>query len=399
MNMASVSNSFVFKSIIMAIAILFLLPTCISVFIGSEEADGDTDDGSYSYDLSEDIFEGYRSFTGMERKVNEEIWILRGIYTPFGISADGGYTDSYLYTSDNWLAGAQVLTYTPAQYVEDGAGNDFSVTYNPVKKCYTYDANTRDGYSAGDVYTSVTMDYNHRSDIFFTQSGRHQQGDAFYYDFSGWRMSFAPQNSYYVSDQDGNVQNVVATSTSLSIIWYDIYGGLASGLAGQLVISKGDYGVSYLNSQDIIREMGQNNIAVFPMTFNGGVNMNIYVKINPYYTSRGWSIEDCWNAGYWSIMVTSISTAIETYTSTQYSFNVQNIWETFIDLFTFNTDAYNMSPMASTVCSLTINLCLYATLLSIGITCWPVLLLAGIVAAIQAFSMADIELPFDWPWN
>lgn len=396
--MMSASNSFVFKSIIMAIAILFLLPTCISVFIGMDESEGD--DGSFTYDLTDDLMSGYRSFTGMDRKVNEEVWVLRGIYTPYGISAEGTYSDYYLYTSDHWLAGAQIMTYSPSQYAEaDPDDNAFTVTYNENKKCYEYTGNTIDGYSQGDVYTSVTMDYNHRSDIFFSQSGRHTQGKAFFYDFSGWRFSFMPQNSYYVSDQDGNVQNIIATSTSLSLIWYDIYGGLASGLAGQLVISGSDKGVSYLNSADIIREIGQNNIAVFPMTFNGGVNMNIYVKINPYYTSRGWSIEDCWNAGYWSIMVTSISTAIETYTSTQYSFNVQNIWETFIDLFTFNTDAYNMSPMASTVCSLTINLCLYATLLSIGITCWPVLLLAGLVAAIQAFSIADIQLPFELPWD
>lgn len=397
--MTSVSNNFVFKSIIMAIAILFLLPTLIAVFVGTSDAEDMSPDGSYSYDITEDLFEGYRSFTGMERRVNEEIWVLRGVYTPYGISANGEYSDQYLYTADNWLAGALVENYAPSQYVEDGTDNVFSVTYDDTKKCYTYDGNTLDGHSKGDVYTSVTMDYNHRSDIFFTQSGRHQNGDAFYYDFSGWRMAFAPQNSYYVSDQDGNLQNVIATSTSLSVIWYDIYGGLASGLAGQLVISKGDYGTAYLNSTDIIREMGQNNIAVFPMTFNGGVSMNIYVKINPYYTSRGWSIEDCWNAGYWSIMVTSISTAIETYTSTQYSFNVQNIWETMIDLFTFNTSDYNMSPMASTVCSLTINLCLYATLIAIGVSCWPVLLLAGLVAAVQAFTIADISLPFQWPWD
>ena len=190
----------------------------------------------------------------------------------------------------------------------------------------------------------------------------------------------------------------MATSTSLSLIWYDVY-GQASGLSGNLVISGNNDGVSYINSQDIIREIGQNNIARFDMTFNGGVNMNIYVKINPYYTSRGWTVEQCWNAGYWSVMVTSLSTALDTYTSTEYSFNVQNIWETFVDLFTFNTASYNMSPMASTICSVTISLCLYATLLSIGITCWPVLLLAGLVAAIQAFSIADIAPSFDWPWN
>ena len=391
----SASNDFVFKSVIMSVMILFLLPTCVSVFIG-QTVDGASDDGSYSYDLSDNLLSGYNDFTGMEKRVNEEIWVLRGVYTPYGIDANGDQSSQYLYTSDNWLAGARISGYSPSQY--SGSDSAFGVTYSNQKKCYTYTGSTLDGHSSGDVYTSVTMDHDQRSDIFFTESGRHTQGQSFYYDFSGWRYSFAPQNSYYVSDQDGNVQNVVATSTSLSLIWYDVY-GQASGLSGNLVISGNNDGVSYINSQDIIREIGQNNIARFDMTFNGGVNMNIYVKINPYYTSRGWTVEQCWNAGYWSVMVTSLSTTLDTYTSTEYSFNVQNIWETFVDLFTFNTASYNMSPMASTICSVTISLCLYATLLSIGITCWPVLLLAGLVAAIQAFSIADIAPSFDWPWN
>ncbi len=390
--MVSVSNEFVFKSVMFAVAILFLLPTMISVFVGTTSAE--TDDGSFSYDLTDSLMNDYNSFTGQEKKVNEEIWVLRGVYTPYGIGADGAPKSSYLYTADNWLAGDMVQTYSPGQYADD-TGNEFSVIYNDNKKCYVYTGTTMDGHSQGDIYTSVTMDYNQRSDIFFTASGKHSDGQSFYYDFSGWRYSFVPQNSFYISDQDGNAKNVIATSTSLSLIWYDIYGGLANGLSGNLVISGNDSGVSYINSTDIIREIGQNNIASFPMVFNGGVEMTVYVKINPYYTSRGWSIEQCWNAGYWSVMVTSISTSVDTYTSTEYSFNVQNIWETFIDLFTFNTSNYNMSPIASTVCSLTINLCLYASLLSIGITCWPVLLLAGLVAAVQAFSIADIQ----WPWD
>lgn len=396
--MVSVSNEFVFKSVIFASAILFLLPTMVSIFVGTSSG-ADENDGSFSYDLTDDLLSGYNSFTGQEKKVNEEIWVLRGVYTPYGIDANGNFSNDYLYTSDNWLAGAMIPSLTPAQYVEDANGNDFTVVYDSAKKCYVYDGDTRDGHRKYDVYTSVTMDYNHRSDVFFTQSGKHTSGQGFYYDFSGWRYSFVPQNSFYVSDQDGNVKNVIATQTSLSLIWYDIYGGLASGLSGNLVISGNDSGVAYLDAESIKREIGANNIAAFPMTFNGGVEMTIYIKLNPYYMSRGWSVEQCWNAGYWSVMVTSISTDVDTYTSTGYSFNIQNIWETFLDLFTFNTSDYNMSPMASTICSITISLCLYAILLSIGVTCWPVLLLAGVVAAIQAFSFADIAPTFQWPWD
>lgn len=393
--MANVSNEFVFKAVIFSAVILFLLPTMVSIFVGTTSAE--PSDGSFAYDLSDDLLSGYNSFTGQEKKVNEEIWVLRGVYTPYGIGADGEAKSSYLYTADNWLAGDMVQNYTPSQY-EDGSGNNFSVRYSALKKCYEYTGTTADGHSEGDVYTSVTMEYNKRSDIFFTSSGRHDEGQGFFYDFSGWRYSFVPQNSFYITDQDGNTRNVVATSTSLSIVWYDVY-GQASGLAGQMVISGSDSGVSYLNAQDIVREIGINNIASFKMVFNGGVEMNIYVKINPYYLSRGWSVEQCWNAGYWSVMVTSISTDIETYTSTEYTFNIQNIWETFLDLFTFNTEDYNMSHTASTVCSITISLCLYAILLSIGVSCWPVLLLAGAVAALQTFSFADVIPTFQWPWD
>ena len=90
-------------------------------------------------------------------------------------------------------------------------------------------------------------------------------------------------------------------------------------------------------------------------------------------------------------MVTSKSTDVTTYLSTEYSMNMTNIWDTMVDIFTFNLDGYNMSPMMKTIATMTISLCLYAMLITIGLSCWPVLILAGLVAIIQAFSVADID--------
>lgn len=383
-----VSNEFVFKAVIFSVAIMFLMPTMIGIFV-------DKDSGDTTNALADDLLSGYHNFTGTTANVNEEIWCLSGIYTPYGVGADGSQSLNYLYTSDNWLAGARILSNTPTQYV--GTESAFSVTYDADDKCYRYGGtNTtyQDGKQSGDVYTSITMDSAKKSDVFFTSQGKTSTSNGFYYDFTGYRYAFSPTGDYYVVDADNNPKQVIATSTSLSLIWYEYY-GQASGISGQLVLSGNDSGLAYIDSNSIVERIGQNQIAKFNMTFNG-VDMNVYIKINPYFLAVGMSVAECFNAGYWSIMVTSTSTDISTYMSTEYKLNMENIWGTFVDLFTFNMDAYNLSPMMQTIASVTVSLCLYALLLSIGLVCWPILIIAGLVAVVQAFSIADIGwLPFN----
>lgn len=378
------NNDFVFKAVIFAVALLILTPTCINVFVEQ------TTDAS---SVVQDALSGYYNFTGAQVATNEEVWILNGIYTPYGLDADGNPSTAYMRTSDNWIAGARIVDYRPSQY--NGTDASYKVVYDTDDKVYRYSVTgtTLDGHANGELYSSVSMDAQQKSTMFYTSSGKHADGSGFWYDYTGYRYAFTPLNDFYVVDQNGDTKNVIATSTSLSCIWYNYYG--SEGIAGQLVLTGQDTGVSYLTATEIIQAFNaETTTAKFKMTFNGGVQTNIYVKISPYFLSQGFTIEQCFNLGYWDLMVTSYSTDVSSYLSAEYSLNIDNIWNTFVDLFTFNTDKYNMSPMVGTVASVLVCTCLYGILLSLAVTCWPILIIAGLVAIAQAWVTFDIGSMF-----
>ena len=380
---SSTDNNFTFGIVVLAVAIIFLMPTFISVFV-------EKDDGESAPDNLDNVLDGYRKFTG-SYPTNEEVWALTGIYTPVGIDANGNPTANYAYTPDHWIYGARVGTYSPSNFTGSSA---YTVQYD--NGFYYYSANTLDGHVAGDLYTSVAMDVNQKSDIFFTPSGKRVSGENWFYEYDGFRYSFQPLSDYLYKNSDGEIMKTTASSTSLSMIWYDFYG--SQGLSGQLTLSGSDSGVAYLTASDIVSAFNSaNNMAKFKMTFNGN-DMNVYIKIKNEYTSAGYSIAECFDMGYWEIMVTSISTNVNTYISTDYAMNVYNIWDTFVDLFTFDMEKYNLSPEMQMVASVTLSVVLYAALLSLGLTCYPILIFAGIVAIIQTIASTGIEFPDLWPF-
>ena len=380
---SSTDNNFTFGIVVLAVAIIFLMPTFISVFV-------EKDDGESAPENLDNVLDGYRKFTG-SYPTNEEVWALTGIYTPVGIDASGNPTANYAYTPDHWIYGARVGTYSPSNFTGSSA---YTVQYD--NGFYYYSANTLDGHVAGDLYTSVAMDVNQKSDIFFTPSGKRVSGENWFYEYDGFRYSFQPLSDYLYKNSDGEIMKTTASSTSLSMIWYDFYG--SQGLSGQLTLSGSDSGVAYLTASDIVSAFNSaNNMAKFKMTFNGN-DMNVYIKIKNEYTSAGYSVAECFDMGYWEIMVTSISTNVNTYISTDYAMNVYNIWDTFVDLFTFDMEKYNLSPEMQLVASVTLSVVLYAALLSLGLTCYPILIFAGIVAIIQTIASTGIEFPDLWPF-
>ena len=365
-------NNFSYRMIIFSIAILFLLPTFISIYGASETSTDENID---------ELLDGYYEFTGSSA-AQESVWALTGIYTPYsGGSSYGRTDDGWLYGS---IVGASATGYSPDQYT----GSQSYTVQRGDDGLYRYvvaaGGVTADGHENGDLYTAVSFDVNQKSDIFFTEQNRVDDGSFFYYEYSGYRYAFQPLADYETTDADGNRIPVTANTTSLSLIWYEYYGN--SGISGQLILTGSDTGVAYLTAQQIIHAFNNTtSTAKFLMTFNG-VDMNIYVRINPYYLSEGYSIEECYNRGYWDLMVTSLSTDVNAYNTTEFSFNVSNIFETVIDLFTFNTADYGFSPTMGIIASLVFVVPLYAALISIGITFYPALIFAGILAAIQTLA-------------
>lgn len=376
--MALSDNTYIHGLLTFAVALMFLMPIGISLF-----ADKDHQPDLTYKEYLDQLSRSYSDFTG-SAPVSESVWGLRGIYTPY----TGG---SYGYTADGWLYGTKIYDYSPSQYsagptsytVTARNTADGQVTDLPVYE-YSQIPSNRTDLKNGDMYTSVTMDVNQKSDIFFTNAGKVPFGDHYYYEYSGYRYSFAPLQDIYGMDNNGKSVPIVANSSSLSLIWYDYFG--SSGVSGQLIITGSDSGISYVTAQDIIQAFdGTTNSAKFEMLFNG-VSCNLYIKLDSYYISSGLSIEDCYNSGYWSVMVTSLSTSISSYTGTDYSFNIYNIFDTLIDLLTFDLQSYGFSPMVSTIASAVVVVPLYVGLITIGLSCYPVLLLAGALAVFQGAS-------------
>lgn len=368
------TNTFAFGMLMFSMATMILLPIFIASF-GLAPQDDVTDD-SYQ-DIIDEMTQGYYDFTGAQ-PASETVWALTGIYTPY----NGG---SYGYTEDGWLYGQKIVSYSPSQY--SGTQSAYTVNYSdPVYSYSVSSGTTFDGHANGDIYTSVTFDVGQKSDIFFTTSGKHDMGDSFYYDYSGYRYAFQPLASYDAVNSNGDKVPVTANTTSLSLIWYDYYG--SSGIAGQLIISGSDSGVGYLTADQIVRAFDSTtSTAKFLMTFNG-IDMNVYIRINPYYTTAGYSVEECYNNGYWSVMVTSLADTASAYTGTDYSFNIWEIFDIIFDLMTFNMDDYEFSGIASAIASLTIVVPLYIGLIAIGLTCYPVLIFASLLAIVQGILTA-----------
>lgn len=377
MALGNSSPEFAYKMLMFATICMIVLPIFITMYC--PKIDMDMEPNQTLNELNEQ----FQDFTGSTPS-SESVWALTGIYTPVNVDADGNITDEWGYTDDGWMYGERIINYVPSQYASNP--NAWGVTYNDTQRTYYYshDSTTVNKHIAGDLYTSVTMDVSKQSDIFFTNQGKHSDGGLFYYEFSGYRYSFQPVVESVTVDADGNKINIVPTQSSLNMIWYNWYG--SSGISGQLILTGGqDQGVAYLTAQQIVSAFNpDNNTAKFNMTFNG-VDMNVYIRIDPTYSST-LTVEECFNLGYWSMMVTSKSVDTESYNSASFEFNVYNIFETMIDLLTFNTADYGISGVGGTIASMVITVPLFLGLVCIGMSFYPVLIFAGIWSVLSAWS-------------
>lgn len=371
------SEGFVQGAIIFGAIVLFFMPVMISMFMPTEETEQ-----YVSENVMDSVFESYYNFTGQNNK-KEQPWALTGIYEPYL----GG---NYHYTDDGWLYGSLVTRYTPTQYV--GTDGQYTVvkgmngTEDDKISVYTYTSDIpKIGHAKGDVYTYVVMDIEQQSEIFFTDQLKKTAGQGFYYEYTGYRYAFQPLEDGYTVYTDANgdrqVTKMSATTSSLSLIWYNFLS--QSGISGQLIISGQDFGVAYLTAADIVRAFNSaNNTARFEMSFDG-VPMAIYIRIDPMM-SQNYSVEECYNRGYWSIMVASISTGATTYYTADYAISPDKLWDTTVDLLTFNLDDYNINGTMKVIASLVFVMVLLSMLIAIGINHPTVLVIAGIAGLIVA---------------
>ena len=375
-------SKFAFSMLIFALAMTLLLPIGISIF----------SPGTMATPLnSEEQISGYYEFTGTNPS-REAVWSLTGIYTPFGVD-ERGQEDSthYGYSEDGWLYGASRTDYSPTQYADTDyeytvvKGDDglFRYAYGDDDSSITYPGGN---HKSGDLYNNVSFDYTKKSPIFFTQSMKQEQDGFFYYQYGGYRYSFQPTSSYRTLNADGQDIEVVPNTTSLSLIWYQYYTSQQSGISGQLIISSQDFNVAYLTSAQIIQAFNSTtSTARFTLNFSG-VPINLYIRIDPVMLNQ-LSLQQCYDLGYWSVMVTSLSTDSSAYMQSDNALNPYSIFETIVDLLTFNYSDYGISDTMGIMCSLLIVVPFYAGLIAICIGGGIEMLIGvGILAAVQGIA-------------
>lgn len=388
-------TEFTYKKIVWALLIISILPLMINLVVSPAD---ETDEWEREYNS---ISQQFYNSAGVPPSASMEVWALRGIYTPLSDpSASYGYTD------DGWLYGSAIRDNTPNQY--EGSAWDterFKVAQADNGLWYyvqapaaradivtaTWDGIKITSTEGATVYTSVSMDTAHKSDVFFTTNNRLDINGHYYYGYTGYRYSFSPLHSYQSTNGDGETLDVSSTSSSLSLIFYQ-YNTL-SGLAGQLSISGNDEGVAYLSSQDIIREYeGINYTATFDMTFSK-MPMHLQIRLNPAAIAKGMTIEQCWDGGYWSVVVYG-DRNVEDYVGGVFGgtsdFSLENMFEVFTDLFGFRlADHYDIDGWVGILASLVFSLAFYAVLVAIAVAnpyMWGIIAIVGILQGLVGLS-------------
>lgn len=378
-------------TIYMCLVIAFLMPFVTSIFLPTQ----------FNEDDVNNLFDDYYEMTGQQAQTKTAIWTLSGVYTPV---IEG---ESSLTTPDGWMAGSIIKEYSPSQF--QGTPEAYTV-YQDDNGIYRYRYNSADyneqtgtGHrgtwqwdettnqyvksdTPGEIYSVVAFDMQHTSNIFFTESQRTMMGDNFYFNFSGYRYSFSPISDYTTLDQNGDRVPVIATSTSLSLVFYQWYS--QSGISGQIILSGSgpNGGVAYINSANILSAFNSvTNSASFEMVFNGGITMNITVRLSPTFLST-YSVQDAFNLGYWSVMVTSLSSDANAYVGTDNALNPMKVLDVALKLFTFDWSGYNLSDSVSMLVTVLFSMFLYAGLITLCLEYNYLWILVGILAAIQSIT-------------
>lgn len=372
------NSSTEYKMIAFAMSLIILVPTMFILFVPGYSSDHNWDDEMASIENT------YYAQTGQSSTASQNVWTLTGIYTPYS----GG---KYGYTEDGWIYGTKVTTDNPIQYTSSVVYPGSLVVAQAPNGLFYYisvpetlsdsivvlkgesSTGARDGQyyidngkyvitdtSGATVYSSVTFDGEHKSSIFFTTSSKTETDKGYYYAYTGYRYVFQPLSDYYTSI-GGQSEKVNANSTSLSLIWYEYY--TVSGIAGQLAVSGSDKGISYLTSDDIIRQFNSSNYtSTFDMTFNS-VKMHLVIRLDPSRLAAGLTVADCYNNGYWSVLVYSDAVA-DSMASNTYEFSAENILSTLISLFTFRVaEDYQIDGWMGIIASMMITMPLYICLL------------------------------------
>ena len=320
-----------------------VLSTClVAMYVGGS--------GEYDYDT----IKAYRSelieFSGGQL-VNDNPWVLDGVYTPFipsqvapedvpnHIERDNGRTTG-------WLFGDKITNY---QYLGEVADirldpNQKSNQLLTIGEPYSFEYRNgaawwNGGNDAGIVilnpsvvkfFANIVGQGDNISDNYGYNT---VSGSANNWVYTGYRYTFNPvlPVSSEGSAKDGR----------LSLVWYQIPDD--SGLSGALEIyadkDNEQVKLGRISSSDIINTFRSTEgyVQVFDFNFEG-THLNLTIRFDPTVYSSYSSLQAAWDAGAWSMAVSSASAGnfFDVENSNAFNVTAGSALDTFVQIYTFD---------------------------------------------------------------
>ena len=317
-----------------------IMATCMVVWYASGNPDYDYDTiSAYRAELVE--------FSGGQL-VNDNPWVLTGVYTPFIPSQvdEQDIPDHIEYDNGRggWLYGSKITTYADLNksadiHLDKDQKSNQLLTVGPQYE-YEY-RNGESWWNGGNDYGITIFDANVIRGVVNFFGGNISEnygyemtsGAANNWNYTGYRYVFDPTLPFSnnVSSKDGR----------LSVVWYDI--GDDTGLSGALEVYGGSDGEQILlgrySAYDIIQafQSSMGYVQTFDFDFEG-THLNLTVRFDPtVYTNYG-SLLDAWNAGAWSMAISSVSAGnfFDVENSNAFSITTGTVFDTFISIYTFD---------------------------------------------------------------
>ena len=340
--------------------------------------------GSPDYDY--DAIGAYKSqlveFSGGQL-VNDTPWVLTSVYTPFipGMVDDEDIPDHIEYDSGRggWLFGEEITGYadigkaTNIHMDKNQKSNQLLTVSDPVP---WEQRNGKSWWNGGNDYGIVIAD----ADVI-----RNMINTSIFSPFStldenyGWEVSTGMANNWSYTGYRFCLNPVLpfkdnTTSSKdgrLSLVWYQTADD--TGISGALEIYGSDNGEQILLGQfsayDIIRaiQSSAGYVQTFDFDFSG-THLNLTVRFDPTVYTNYTSLLEAWNDGAWTFAVSSASAGnfFDVEESNAFSATTGNMFETFIQIYTFETPEFEDNPAINTIIWLLVSLPMTIALLCVA---------------------------------
>ena len=371
------------KVAVFCIAFSIISTVLASMYIGGQ--------GDYDYDTMSAYRSELSEFSG-GALVNDTPWVLTSVYTPFtpGSVPDEQIQDHIEYDngrSTGWLFGEKITGY---QYIGEVADikldpNQKSNQLLTVGNSYSWQIETGREWWAGDNPYGIdlspvgkwgiqTWNYITQNELYTDTSGygvTYNAGTANNWNYTGYRYVFDPTLPF--SGEGSTVDG------RLSLVWYDL-GNSDSGLSGALEIytTADDEQVllGRISSSEILGAMQTTTgySSIFDFKFEG-TTLNLVIRFLPTVYNSYSSLQAAWDAGAWSMSISSPSAGnfFDVENSNAFNVTAGNAFDTFIDIFTFQQPEFVNDPWVAVIMWLMCGLPM-----TLGMLCVTMRLIGGV---------------------